>query len=68
MIQEHFVHVLLFQCPTCSRPIAAAESSPAQNVEDVDAAKLRISCGCGWNGASSAVKAKRHWVASWDAP
>jgi hypothetical protein len=67
MTPERFVHVLLFQCPTCNSPIAAAQSSQAQNVEDVDAVKLKISCGCGWNGVSSAVHAKRHWVDSWDA-
>lgn len=66
MIMGDFVHVLLFQCPTCTRPIAAAQFSPAQNVEDVDAAKLDLACGCGWNGASSVANAKRHWVAAWD--
>jgi hypothetical protein len=65
MASEHFVHVLLFECPTCHRPLAAAHSSPAQNFEDVDVADVDLMCKCGWNGLSSATHAKRHWVAPW---
>jgi hypothetical protein len=68
MSSGRFVHVLLFQCPTCRQPITTSQPSTAQNTEDIDAAKFAISCECGWNGASPAVQAKRHWVAPWESP
>ena len=65
MAAEAFVHVLLFQCPRCASPITTALKSPAHNPEDVDKATLSLSCNCSWNGTSSAIAAKRHWISDW---
>jgi hypothetical protein len=59
---EPFVHVLLFECPKCCKPIASAIATGERNLEDTDGRLFAIRCECGWNGNQMGVSAKRHWV------
>jgi hypothetical protein len=62
---ESFVHVLLFQCPSCSNPLPSAIATTERNQEESDAHTFALQCLCGWNGTQIGLLAKRHWVESW---
>jgi hypothetical protein len=62
---EHFVHVLLFECRNCHRPLAAPVLSSQKNPEEVDAAGCHLECLCSWSGRLLGVEAMRHWVMEW---
>jgi hypothetical protein len=59
---EPFVHVLLFECPKCLRPVSSAIATNERNLEDADGRSFAIRCDCGWAGHEMGLKAKRHWV------
>src|ERR1700689_3654514 len=62
---ETFVHVLLFDCPQCTRPIPLAITSKKRNVEDINQHLLTVRCPCDWSEQLTGSSAKRHWVDSW---
>jgi hypothetical protein len=62
---EPFVHILLFQCPTCSNPMSSAIATIERNPEETDARSFDLRCECGWIGAQMGLMAKRHWVEVW---
>jgi hypothetical protein len=64
-IPESFVHVLLFGCSQCGRPVPSAVLSENRNVEDVDAGSIIVTCPCGWSGRVLGVEARGHWVNGW---
>lgn len=68
METESFVHVLLFQCRNCRRPLAAPVVSSQKNPEEVDAAECHVKCLCNWSGRLLGVEAVRHWVMDWKLP
>jgi hypothetical protein len=59
---EPFVHVLLFECPECFRPVSSAIATSERNLENTDGRSFVIHCECGWTGNLLGLKAKRHWV------
>jgi hypothetical protein len=60
-----FAHVLLFACPACSRPLAAACNSTGRNLEEADRHYFQPHCHCGWTGDVIGMKAIKHWVEPW---
>jgi hypothetical protein len=62
---EPFVHVLLFECPSCGAPIASAIATGERNPEEADARSFVLHCSCGWTGIQMGLQAKRHWVETW---
>ncbi|MGA8871153.1 MAG: hypothetical protein WB460_08440 [Candidatus Acidiferrales bacterium] len=64
---EHkdFVHVLLFECPSCRLPVMHALTCESKNIENIDMALHSAVCGCGWSGKLSGLEAKRHWIEPW---
>ena len=62
---EPFVHVLLFQCPSCGDPLTAAIATGERNPEEADAHSFDMKCNCGWAGNLMGLLAKRHWVDTW---
>jgi hypothetical protein len=61
----HFVHVLLFCCPQCHAAIASVVEKPEKNPEATDPREFDLDCGCGWEGKSLGIGARRHWVEFW---
>lgn len=59
---EPFVHVLLFECPECLKPLPSAIATSERNLENTDGRSFTISCDCGWAGSEMGLKARRHWV------
>jgi hypothetical protein len=59
---DPFVHVLLFECPQCSRPVSSAIATGERNLENTDGRLFAIRCECGWGGTQMGIVAKRHWV------
>jgi hypothetical protein len=66
MDEKHFVHMLLFQCPQCGEPIAAAKSTLHRSLENVDASEMELTCNCLWTGKILGMEAKRHIILNWD--
>ena len=64
-IKDAFVHIFLFQCPVCTRPMASAIASAERNPEEADARSFALRCDCGWIGSQMGLLAKRHWVEGW---
>ena len=62
---EQYVHVLLFACPECDRPVTACCVSEKRNLEIGDASWFRPHCYCGWTGDVAGVTALKHWVETW---
>jgi hypothetical protein len=65
METEAFVHVLLFQCRKCERPLTAPKVAAQKNPEQVDAAEHELACSCGWSARLLGVEALRHWIFDW---
>jgi len=61
-ILEPFVHVLLFECPVCNRPVCRAIATSERNLEKTDGRSFSIRCECGWAGNQMGLTARRHWV------
>jgi len=64
-LTKPFVHILLFGCPNCSKPIAVAHATPEQNLEEIDARSFDAHCGCGWWGQLIGAASRKHWVEPW---
>lgn len=62
---EPFVHILLFQCPSCTSPVPSAVTAGERNPEEADSRLFALRCDCGWFGTQIGVSAKRHWVELW---
>jgi hypothetical protein len=62
---EPFVHILLFQCPGCGKPIPSAVVTSERNPEETDVRSFDLRCDCGWIGTQLGGLAKRHWVEEW---
>jgi len=63
---EPYVHVLLFQCPSCGDPMTSAIATGERNPEEADAHSFALHCKCGWTGTQLGLLAKRHWVDTWN--
>jgi hypothetical protein len=61
-----FVHVLLFRCPTCGKPLTAAVASERLDRENVAVRVFRLPCPCDWSGVASGLTANQHWVEPWE--
>jgi hypothetical protein len=59
---EPFIHVLLFECPECCKPVSSAIATNERNLENTDSHSFLIRCDCGWAGNQIGLSAKRHWV------
>jgi hypothetical protein len=62
---EQYVHVLLFACPICERPLSATCVSVRSNLETAEAQWFTPHCHCGWTGELAGITATKHWVAPW---
>lgn len=62
---DQYVHVLLFACPNCDRPLAATCLSTRRNLEIAEAEWFSPHCVCGWSREIAGVTALKHWVESW---
>jgi hypothetical protein len=62
---KRFVHVLLFSCPNCERPIAATQMAVERNLEEVDESSFAWKGLCGGGGNIEGLKAHKHWVEPW---
>jgi hypothetical protein len=60
-----FVHVLLFECPNCARPMSTHKLNEHQSLEEADASAFPMNCQCGWAGELIGLRAQRHWVEPW---
>jgi hypothetical protein len=65
---ETFVHVFLFECSQCARPVPAVITSKNRNPEEVDATLVEAKCACGRSIKVVAAAARRHLVVSWSLP
>jgi hypothetical protein len=52
---EELMHVLVFRCPKCSRPLAASCISDKRTLETADAHLFNPHCHCGWDGKPGGV-------------
>ena len=66
MAQRVFVHVFLFECPSCGSAIESSVTSPKSNPEEIDAREFQLRCRCNWTGKSHGFGAKRRVVIPWD--
>jgi hypothetical protein len=67
-VTDSYAHVLLFGCPQCGTPLAAACASKQKNLEVADAHWFSPRCHCGWTGEVIGVQAVKHWVEPWKTP
>ena len=65
--QDLFVHVLVFACPNCTRPLGVTHTANERNVEKVDGRSFDCRCQCQWEGKMFGANARRHWVEPWEA-
>jgi hypothetical protein len=67
-VTDSYAHVLLFACPQCGNPLAAACASTEKNLEVADGHWFNPHCHCGWTGSVIGVQALKHWVEPWKIP
>jgi len=60
-----FLHVLVFECAGCSRPISLVHLTEFRNLEPTDGEQFHLRCPCGWAGDLRGFEARRHWVEEW---
>ena len=65
---EEFLHVLVFRCPKCSRPLAVSCISDKRTLESADAHLFNPHCHCGWTGSLAGFVAVKNWVEPWETP
>ena len=66
MLDPLYAHVLLFECPECTQPIAVCDLNQERNLEAVDAQEIDIVClECYSPAVVLAATAKRHLVQRW---
>ena len=68
MKDSPFVHLLLFSCKQCNKPLAIPMASEEGNLERIDGGIFDVRCECGWSQKMIGLEASRHWVASWYGP
>ena len=61
-----YVHIFLFRCKSCKRPLPVAVTTEARNHEKIDGDFFEIQCGCGWKKQCLGVEAVKHWVTDWE--
>jgi hypothetical protein len=62
---QMFVHVLLFGCERCNRPVVLPVRNHDQHFEGVDAGSYDLQCECGWSAKQQGALARGHWSAPW---
>jgi hypothetical protein len=60
-----FLHILVFQCPQCGKPIVESLLSPMRSLESIDSARVDLKCSCGWSDRRLGAQARRHFVLPW---
>ena len=60
-----FLHLLVFECAGCSRPISFVHLTGFRNLEPTDGELFRLKCRCGWAGGLRGFESRRHWVDEW---
>jgi hypothetical protein len=65
---QDFLHVLVFRCPKCARPLAVSCTSDERTFEAADAHLFNLHCHCGWMGSLAGFIAVKHWVEPWETP
>jgi hypothetical protein len=60
-----YVHVMLFACPHCARPLVATCVSSNKSLELAEAQWFSPTCHCGWNGDLAGITSAKHWVEPW---
>lgn len=63
---QSFVHILLFRCRNCFKPVASAIATGERNPDEADGLSFALNCACGWSAREMGVSAKRHWVEEWE--
>jgi len=63
---QSFVHILLFRCRNCFKPVASAIATGERNPDEADGFSFALNCVCGWSASEMGVSAKRHWVEEWE--
>jgi hypothetical protein len=61
-----YVHLLLFRCKRCDKPLAIPVVCEEGNLEKIDGDIYEVKCNCGWLENLLGVEASRHWVAPWE--
>ena len=65
-VLQEFLHVLVFRCPKCTRPLAVSCISDKRSLEAADAHLFNPHCHCGWSGSLAGFVAVKHWVEPWE--
>ena len=60
-----YLHVLVFACPQCSKPLPFVQLNVLRSIEEIDAAVFNLTCDCGWKGEIRGFQARNHWVGEW---
>ena len=60
-----FVHLLVYECQECGRPVPCAILSDQANPEDVDSQTVTFRCSCKSRSEVLGLNAKRHLVVDW---
>jgi len=61
-----YLHLLVFRCEQCAKPVAMSLTSEEANLENVDAQSFYAQCECGWLKALLGSDAISHSVAPWE--
>ena len=61
-----YVHLLLFCCKQCNKPVSISGVSDVGNLEEIDGNTYEVECRCGWLENLLGVEALRHWVVPWE--
>jgi hypothetical protein len=64
--EAEYLHVLVFACPQCFKPLTLAQLNVIRSLEGIDADVFNLNCSCGWNGEMHGFQARHHWVGHWD--
>jgi len=60
-----YLHVLIFECVGCSRPLAVIRVTGFRNLEPTDGEWFSLDCPCGWQKEVHGFEARRHWATEW---
>ena len=66
LVNVVYVHLLLFRCKQCNKPVSISGISEAGNLEVIDGHTYEVECRCGWLEDLLGVEALRHWVVPWE--
>ncbi len=65
--RQQFAHVVLFHCPRCRGPIAAAFSNSDESHENLVEGEFGAVCRCGWIGNGLDLTAVNQSTQPWEA-